>query len=148
MPRELNCNRRSPKIPKRASPKAIRSYLRRLTDTKNGFNFGRRGPCSMPRSIRSRLHRLGERSQRGRDWFTPYSLAEALHVRVDEVQKWVNHGWLKCRVVETANVKKRIIDPDDFSDFAKQHGRAEVGRRLNADGPATTSTPCPLPRLP
>jgi hypothetical protein len=87
-----------------------------------------------PRSIRSMLHRLGESSQRGRDWFTPYSLAEALHVRVDEVQKWINHSWLKCRVVETANVKKRIIDPDDFSDFVKQHGRAVVGRRLNADG--------------
>ena len=87
-----------------------------------------------PRSIRSMLHRLGESSQRGRDWFTPYSLAEALHVRVDEVQKWVNHGWLKCRVVETTSVKKRIIDPDDFSDFVKQHGRAVVGRRLNADG--------------
>jgi hypothetical protein len=87
-----------------------------------------------PRSIRSMLHRLGESSQRGRDWFTPYSLAEALHVRVDEVQKWVNHGWLKCRVVETTSVKKRIIDPDDFSDFVKQHGRAVVGRRLNAEG--------------
>jgi hypothetical protein len=87
-----------------------------------------------PRSIRSMLHRLGESSQRGRDWFTPYSLAEALHVRVDEVQKWVNHGWLKCKVVETTSVKKRIIDPDDFSDFVKQHGRAVVGRRLNADG--------------
>jgi hypothetical protein len=87
-----------------------------------------------PRSIRSMLHRLGESSQRGRDWFTPYSLAEALHVRVDEVQKWVNHGWLKCRVVKTTCVTKRIIDPDDFSDFVKQHGPAVVGRRLNADG--------------
>jgi hypothetical protein len=29
------------------------------------------------RSIRSMLHRLGESSQRGRDWFTPYSLSEA-----------------------------------------------------------------------
>ncbi|MBZ5506027.1 MAG: hypothetical protein LAO78_11120 [Acidobacteriia bacterium] len=86
------------------------------------------------RSIRSMLHRLGESSQRGRDWFTPYSLAEALHVRVDEVQKWINHGWLKYRVVEITSVKKRIIDPDDFSDFVKQHGRAVVGRRLNADG--------------
>lgn len=86
------------------------------------------------RSIRSMLHRLGESSQRGRDWFTPYSLAEALHVRVDEVQKWIDHGWLKCRIVETAGVKKRIIDPDDFSEFVKQHGRAVVGRRLSADG--------------
>jgi hypothetical protein len=87
-----------------------------------------------PRSIRSMLHRLGESSQRGRDWFTPYSLAEALHIRVDEVQKWIDHGWLKCRIVETTGVKKRIIDPDDFSDFVKQYGRAVVGRRLNSDG--------------
>jgi hypothetical protein len=87
-----------------------------------------------PRSVRSMLHRLGESSQRGRDWFTPYSLAEALHVRVDEVQKWIDHGWLKCRIVETTGVKKRIIDPDDFSEFVKQYGRAVVGRRLSPDG--------------
>jgi hypothetical protein len=87
-----------------------------------------------PRSIRSMLHRLGESSQRGRDWFTVYSLAEALHVRSDEVQKWIDHGWLKCRIVETTGVKKRIIDPDDFSEFVKQYGRAVVGRRLNSDG--------------
>jgi hypothetical protein len=87
-----------------------------------------------PRSIRSMLHRLGENTQRGRDWFTVYSLAEALHVRSDEVQKWIDHGWLKCRIVETTGVRKRIIDPDDFSEFVKQHGRAVVGRRLNSDG--------------
>jgi hypothetical protein len=87
-----------------------------------------------PHSIRSMLHRLGENTQRGRDWFTVYSLAEALHVRSDEVQKWIDHGWLKCRVVETNGVKKRIIDPDDFSEFVKQYGRAVVGRRLNSDG--------------
>jgi hypothetical protein len=87
-----------------------------------------------PHSIRSMLHRLGETSQRGRDWFTVYSLAEALHVRSDEVQKWIDHGWLKCRVVETTGVKKRIIDPEDFSEFVKQHGPAVVGRRLKSDG--------------
>jgi hypothetical protein len=80
------------------------------------------------------LHRLGESSQRGRDWFTPYSLAEALHIRADEVQRWIDHGWLKCRIIETSGIKKRIIDPDDFSEFVKQHGRAVVGRRLNAEG--------------
>jgi hypothetical protein len=87
-----------------------------------------------PRAIRSMLHRLGETSQRGRDWFTPYSLAEALHVRVEEVQRWIANGWLKCRTVETTGLKKRIIEADDFSDFVKQHGPAVVGRRLSADG--------------
>jgi hypothetical protein len=85
-------------------------------------------------SIRAMLHRLGESAQRGRDWFTLYSLAEALHVRSDEVQKWIDHGWLKCRTVETRGLTKRIIDPDDFSQFVKQHGPAVVGRRLSADG--------------
>lgn len=85
-------------------------------------------------AVRSMLHRLGERSQRGRDWFTRYTLAEALHVRVDEVQKWIDKGWLKCRSLEMAGLKKRIIDPDDFCEFVKQHGRAVVGRRLNAEG--------------
>jgi hypothetical protein len=87
-----------------------------------------------PRSIRSMLHRLGETSQRGRDWFTPYSLADALHVRVEEVQRWIANGWLKCRTVETTGLKKRIIEADDFSDFVKQHGPAVVGRRLSAEG--------------
>jgi hypothetical protein len=87
-----------------------------------------------PRSIRSMLHRLGESAQRGRDWFTVYSLAEALHIRSDEVQRWIDQGWLKCRIVETTGVRKRIIDPDDFSDFVKQYGRAVVGRRLNVEG--------------
>ncbi len=87
-----------------------------------------------PRSIRSMLHRLGESSQRGREWFTAYSLAEALHIRVDEVQRWIHTGWLKCRTIETTGIKKQIIDPDDFSDFVKQYGPAVVGRRLGSDG--------------
>jgi hypothetical protein len=100
-----------------------------------------------PRSIRSMLHRLGESSQRGRDWFTVYSLAEALHVRSDEVQKWIDHGWLKCRIVDTTGVKKRTIDPDDFSDFVKQYGRTVVGRRLNSDGLWFVQGAGPLQRI-
>jgi hypothetical protein len=57
-----------------------------------------------------------------------------LHIRSDEVQRWIDQGWLKCRIVETTGVKKRIIDPDDFAEFVKQYGQAVVGRRLNVDG--------------
>jgi len=87
-----------------------------------------------PNSVRSMLHRLGESAQRGRDWFTPYSLAAALHVRAEEIQKWITRGWLKCRTIETAGIKKRIIDPDDFCEFVKRYGPEVVGRRLNAEG--------------
>lgn len=85
-------------------------------------------------SVRSMLQRLGESAHRGRDWFTIYNLAEALHVRADEVQKWVNNGWLKCRIVETTGITKRIIDSDDFCAFVKQHGPAVVGHRLSFEG--------------
>jgi hypothetical protein len=85
-------------------------------------------------SIRAMLHRLGESAQRGRDWFAIYSLAEALHIRSDEVQRWIDQGWLKCRIVETTGVKKRIIDPEDFSDFIRNHGPNVIGRRLRPEG--------------
>jgi hypothetical protein len=89
-----------------------------------------RTPCS----VRSMLQRLGESAQGGRDWFTIYSLAEALHIRATEVQKWIDNGWLKCRIVETTGIKKRIIDPDDFCDFARQYGPTVIGRRLSYEG--------------
>lgn len=85
------------------------------------------------RSLRSKLHKLGASSQMGRDWFTKYTLAEALHVRADQVQRWLDRGWLKARTVETGGLKKEIIDADDFADFCKQHRAAVVGRRLHAE---------------
>ena len=33
-----------------------------------------------PTSVRAMLHRLGANARMGQDWFTKYSLAEALHV--------------------------------------------------------------------
>ena len=41
------------------------------------------------------LRRLGANGRMGRDWFTKYTLAEALHIRAEEVQKWISRGWLK-----------------------------------------------------
>ena len=86
-----------------------------------------------PGSIRGMLHRLEATAQMGREWFTAYTLAEALHIRVQEVQRWIALGWLKSRIVETGKLTKHIIDPDDFSEFCKRHRKEVVGRRLNAD---------------
>jgi hypothetical protein len=87
-----------------------------------------------PASLRSMLHRLEAGGRRGREWFTKSSLAAVLHIRPDEVQRWMDLGWLKCRVIDTQSVKLRIIDPDDFCDFFKQYGRQVVGRRLSYEG--------------
>jgi hypothetical protein len=84
-------------------------------------------------SIRGMLYRLKATAQMGREWFTVYTLAEALHIRVQEVQRWIALGWLKSRIVETGRLKKHIIDPDDFAEFCKRHRREVVGRRLNVD---------------
>jgi hypothetical protein len=80
------------------------------------------------------LHRLGVGARRGREWFTKYTLAEALHIRHDEIQKWIDHGWLKSRSFQTGGLKMQVIDPDDFCKFFKEHGREVVGRRLSYAG--------------
>jgi hypothetical protein len=81
-------------------------------------------------SVRSMLHRLGMGGKTGREWFTKFSLSRALHTRPDEIQKWIDQGWLKSRSVATAGTKANIIDPDDFCQFVKHHGHAVVSRRL------------------
>ena len=86
-----------------------------------------------PTSVRSMLHRLGASARMGEDWFTKHALAEALHVRVDEVQKWIDRGWLKCRTVGSNGLRRELIEAQDFCDFCKQHHREIVGNRLNAE---------------
>jgi len=86
-----------------------------------------------PTSIRSMLHRLGASARMGQDWFTKHALAEALHIRVEEVERWIDRGLLKCRIVETNGLQRQVIDAADFCDFCKQHRREIVGHRLNAD---------------
>jgi hypothetical protein len=86
-----------------------------------------------PTSVRAMLQRLGASARMGQDWFTKHTLAEALHVRAEEVQKWIDCGLLKCRIVETSSVQRQIIDAQDFCDFCKGHCGEIVGRRLNID---------------
>jgi hypothetical protein len=86
-----------------------------------------------PTSVRTMLHRLGASARMGQDWFTKYTLAEALHVRAEEVQKWIDRGLLRSRIVEAGGVRRQIIDADDFCDFCKRHRSEIVGHRLNGD---------------
>jgi hypothetical protein len=84
-------------------------------------------------SVRSMLHRLGMGGRTGRDWFTKFSLSRALHTRPDEIQKWIELGWLKSRKMTTAGVQAQVIYSDDFCEFVKRHGHKVVGRRLTYD---------------
>jgi hypothetical protein len=87
-----------------------------------------------PASVRSMLHRLGFGARQSREWFTVSLLAQALHVGRDEVRKWVDRGWLHCRVVQAQSVKVQIIDADEFCSFVKNYGREVVGNRLSHEG--------------
>jgi hypothetical protein len=86
-----------------------------------------------PTSVRAMLHRLGASARMGQDWFTKHTLAEALHVRAEEVQKWIDRGLLRSRVVQTSGLQRQIIEAEDFCDFCKRHRGEIVGHRLNAD---------------
>jgi hypothetical protein len=77
-----------------------------------------------PGSVRSMLHR---------EWFTKFSLSRALHTRPEEIQKWIDCGWLKSRSLSSAGMQAKIIYADDFCQFVKEHGHAAVSRRLTYD---------------
>lgn len=81
-------------------------------------------------SVRSMLHRLGMGGKTGREWFTKFSLSRALRTRPDEIQKWIDLGWLKSRSLTADGTKANIIHADDFCQFVKEHGREAVSRRL------------------
>jgi hypothetical protein len=55
-------------------------------------------------------HRLGLSGRTGREWFTKYSLFRALHTRPEEIQKWIDRGWLKSRTLALAGTQAKIID--------------------------------------
>ena len=87
-----------------------------------------------PASVRSMLHRLGLGVRQSREWFTVSLLAQALHIGRDEVRKWVDRGWLQCRVVQAQSVRVQIIHADDFCAFVKNYGREVIGNRLSYEG--------------
>jgi len=86
-----------------------------------------------PTSVRAMLHRLGANARMGEDWFTKHNLARALHIRVEEIQKWIDRGWLTVRTMGTGGLRREIIDAEDFCQFCKQHRSEVVGRRLNSE---------------
>ena len=81
-------------------------------------------------SIWHMLYRLGANAKMGKDSFSKYTLAVALHVRPDTVETWISRGWLKARELETARGKRVIIDAEDLCEFCKQHTKDVVGNRL------------------
>jgi len=84
-------------------------------------------------SVWHMLYRLGANAKMGKDSFTKYTLAVALHVRPDTVESWINRGWLKATEVETGRGKRVVIQAEDFCDFCKKHTKDVVGNRLSKE---------------
>lgn len=84
-------------------------------------------------SARSMLHHLGVTAQMGKDWFTLYVLAEALHMNANGVQRWIDRGWLKARVIRCGEFKRTIITANDFCRFCTNHREQLMGRTINQE---------------
>lgn len=84
-------------------------------------------------SVWHMLQRLGANAKMGKDSFTKYTLAVALHVRPEKVQEWVARGWLRAREVETARGQRMVIEAEDFCEFCREHTKDVVGNRLTAE---------------
>lgn len=84
-------------------------------------------------SIWHMLYRLGANAKMGKDSFTKYTLAVALHVRPDTVESWVGCGWLTVTEIETSCGKRTVIQAEDFCDFCRKHTKDVVGNRLTKE---------------
>ena len=84
-------------------------------------------------SVWHMLRRIGANAKMGRDSFTIYTLALALHVRPEKVQEWIARGWLGTREVKTAAGVRTIIEAEDFCEFCRRHTRDVVGNRLSRE---------------
>ena len=84
-------------------------------------------------SIWHMLYRLGVNAKMGKDSFTKYTLAVALHVRPETVETWINRGWLKATEVDMARGKRVVIEAEDFCEFCRQHTKDVVGNRLTKE---------------
>ena len=84
-------------------------------------------------AVRAMLKRLGASASMGKDWFTKYTLAQALRVRPEKVQQWIDRGWLKTSTIETRGARRVIIQADDFCRFCKEHRNEVIGHRLNVE---------------
>jgi hypothetical protein len=84
-------------------------------------------------SIWHMLYRLGANAKMGKNSFTKYSLALALHVRPEAIERWITIGWLKARQIETGRGKRIVIDAEDFCEFCKEHTKDVVGNRLTRE---------------
>jgi hypothetical protein len=84
-------------------------------------------------SIWHMLQRLGANAKMGKDSFTKYTLAVALHVRPEKIEDWIARGWLKARELETGRSKRVVIDAEEFCAFCRKHTRDVVGNRLSEE---------------
>jgi hypothetical protein len=84
-------------------------------------------------SVWHRLYRLGASAAMGKDGFTKYTLARALHVAVTQIEAWIRRGWLKASEVQTGHVKRVMIASADFCNFCKEHTKDVVGNRLTKE---------------
>jgi hypothetical protein len=84
-------------------------------------------------SIWHMLQRLGGSAKMGKDSFTIYTLAVALHVRPEKIKDWIARDWLKSRQIETGKAVRTVIDAEEFCNFCKKHTREVVGNRLTEE---------------
>jgi hypothetical protein len=69
----------------------------------------------------------------GKDSFTKYTLASALHVGTQQIERWIDRGWLKARELKCGQTTRIVIDAEDFCDFCRKHTRDVVGNRLQKE---------------
>jgi hypothetical protein len=83
------------------------------------------------RAVREKLEDLGANACIGKDWFTPRTLAVAIHTAYGTVQQWIDRNLLKVTEQNIGTFKRVLITAGDFCKFCKEHRQELIGHRLN-----------------
>ena len=82
-----------------------------------------------PKAVRNMLLRRGLGVKEIRcDRFSVGSLAQALHVRTDEIRYWIEQNWLQATVSTSGSRKSYIITPEALTLLYKNHLPTILGR--------------------
>lgn len=56
-----------------------------------------------------------------------------LHIRKEQVDKWIKKGWLHATMVQGNKIKRTMIKPLDLDRFCREHREEIIGNRLHME---------------
>jgi hypothetical protein len=68
-----------------------------------------------------------------KDFYSLRQVAAILHIRKEQVDKWIKKGWLQATTVQGNKIRRTMIKPLDLARFCREHKEEIIGNRLHLE---------------